>query len=98
MRAYVSREGNDGNNGDPFASTIPWTRHVDCMLALWSVCLGAVGSLMYNSSSNNEDKDDDDNDGLSLEGFCLVLILQNAIDSVILNDDPSGDRGGVRGF
>ena len=50
---------------------------------------------MYNPSSGDEDKDDDDNNGLSLEGFCHVLILQNAIDSVILNDNPSGEGGGT---
>ena len=42
-----------------------------------------------------DDLDDDDGyDGSSLEGYCLVLVLQNTIDSVILNDDPSGDGGG----
>ena len=63
-RAYGSRDDNDGNGGNLPTSSIPWTRRIDYMLALWSVCLVAGGRLTHNPSGDKQDDNDSDGNDL----------------------------------
>lgn len=44
-RERASSQGDDDDNDDGPSSSISWRQHVDCLLALWIVCLGDNGTL-----------------------------------------------------